>query len=708
MLVTYGKLVYKFKFLFLIFGLICMAGGLIYALGIFNNLHQSSFVAPKSQSQIVDNIVNKDFGVNKAPLILLFSSSRFTYTETPYAHAVENILHNVGNLKFVGSVDSFYSTHNQIYVSRNQHLTYATVELEGDSNQQANEVARVLPLLKSPTLKVKTGGSAAANYELTGYVQSDLSVAEKFSLPITAVLLIFIFGSVTAASLPLALGLYGIIGALFISRLVALIMPMSVYVLDIVSLLGLGLGIDYSLFIVNRYREELKNNPNDEEMALCKTISTAGKTVIFSGLTVMIAVAGLIIFPINYIRSMGVGGAAAVLIAVVGSLLFLPSILAILGTKVDSLKVYNLIPKKYHLTKTKEGIWAYTTKKVLKRPLVTIVLTLALLLLAGSPFLKINFAPSNYSVLPVSSQARTVTAIMKKDFTHVSTSPIYVIIPEKQYKSEASLKVYISRLSLLPNVKSLNQYQQNRNYLLLVVTPKSSAMSQQSQALVANIRKINVDGVRGMVGGDAADMLDLMLLIEHYGVYAAVLVVIAMLVLFYILLGSIVIPIKTIILTTLSLASAFGVLVWIFQQGNLDPLLGITRLDGIDASQLVIIFALAFGLSMDYATFLFSRIREHFSQHSDMTKAIVWGVQRTGRIITSAAILLVVVIGSFAAGRVVSVKEVAIGLMVAVLTDVFIVRLLLVPASMKLLGKYNWWLPNSLEKLYTKFKTTDE
>ena len=666
-----------------------MAGGLIYAIGIFNNLHQSSFVAPQSQSRIVDHIVNKDFGLNNASLILLFSSSRFTYNEAPYLHAVEKVLHNVGNLNFVGGVDSFYSTHSQIYVSRNRHLTYARVELKGDSNQQANDVARVLPLLNSPNINVKTGGSAAANYELTGYVQSDLSVAEKFSLPITAVLLIFIFGSVTAASLPLALGVYGIIGALFISRLVSLIMPMSVYVLDIVSLLGLGLGIDYSLFIVNRYREELKNNPDDEEMALCKTISTAGKTVIFSGLTVMIAVAGLIIFPINYIRSMGVGGAAAVLIAVIGSLLFLPSILAILGTKVDSLKVHSLIPKKYHIKKTREGMWAYTTKMVLKRPLVTIVLTLALLLLAGSPFLRINFASSNYSVLPVNSQARTVSATLKKDFTYISTSPIYVVIPEKQLRSDANLKAYISRLSSSPYVKSLNQYQQNKNYLLLVVTPKSSAMSRQSQALVSNIRKIKVDGIKGMVGGDAADMLDLMSLIEHYGIYAAILVVAAMLVLFYILLGSIVIPIKTIILTTLSLASAFGVLVWIFQQGNLDSLLGITRLDGIDASQLVIIFALAFGLSMDYATFLFSRIREHFSQHADMTKAIVWGVQRTGRIITSAAILLVVVIGSFAAGRVVSVKEVAIGLMVAVLTDVFIVRLLLVPASMKLLGKYN-------------------
>ena len=481
-----------------------------------------------------------------------------------------------------------------------------------------------------------------------------------------------------------------------------------VYVLDIVSLLGLGLGIDYSLFIVSRYREELKNNPDNEEEALCKTIVTSGKTVIFSGLTVMISVAGLIIFPIDYIRSMGVGGSAAVLIAVVGSLLFLPAILAMLGNKVNSLKISSIIPKKYHLKQGRAGIWEHIARFDIRFPVLTTIVTLGLLLLIGSPFLRVNFITSSYNVLPKDSQARIVASTLTSKFKYGNQSPIDVIIPLNKIKNQTDIKNYVSKILALPDVEGLGQYSKNSGYLLLVVLPKSSNMSPASQNLVKNIRSVTVDGIKGMVGGEAADLLDLIILIRHYGVYAIALVIVAMIVLLYLLLGSIFIPLKTIILTTLSLSAAFGVLVWIFQEGNLNTFFGINKLDGIDASQLVIIFSLAFGLSMDYATFLFSRIKENFSEHADMGRAIVWGVQRTGRIITSAALLLLVVIGSFATGRVVSMKEVAIGLIVAVLVDVFVVRLLLVPASMKLLGKYNWWLPKPLERFYQRIKLSDD
>ncbi len=708
MLGAYGKLVYRFKLWFLLFGLFCMAGGLIYASGIFSDLKQSGFTAPNSQSQIVDTIVKNNFGGNKSSLILLFSSKKYIFTEKPYARAAETIIYNIASLPVVNSTSSYYSTASPQFVSKNPHLTYAVVGLKGNANQQANEVAHVLPWIKSKVLNVKLGGAAAANQELTSYVQSDLKTAEEFSFPVTAILLLIIFGSLTAASLPLALGLYGIIGALFISRLVTLAIPMSVYVLDIVSLLGLGLGIDYSLFIVSRYREELNNYPHNEEKALCRTISTAGKTVIFSGLTVMIAVAGLIIFPIDYIRSMGVGGAAAVLIAVVGSLLFLPAILAMLGPNVNSLKVSNIIPLSLRRKIRRPAIWEPIAKGVLKHPLATIVFTLALLLLAGSPFLKVNFITSSSNILPQNAQARIVATTLNTEFKYGNQSPIDVVVPAKQIKSKADITAYVNKILSLPDAAGLGRYQLSSGYLLLAVLPKSGSMTPSSQNLVKNIRSSSVDGIRGMVGGEAADLLDLITLIRRDGLYAVIVVMLAMMVLFYLLLGSIVIPLKTIILTTLSLSSAFGVLVWIFQEGNLNSWLGISRLDGIDASQLVIIFSLAFGLSMDYATFLFSRIRESFSEHADMSRAIVWGVQRTGRIITSAAILLLAVIGSFATGRVVSMKEVAIGLIVAVVVDVFVVRLLLVPASMKLLGRYNWWLPGPLQSLYEKIKFRDD
>lgn len=701
MLKAYAKLVYRHSVFFLVFGLICMGASAVYATGIFNSLSSSGFIAANSQSHKVDNIVKNNFGGNSSSLVLVFSSRSLDYNNPVYAHAAETVIGNIADLPVVNSTSSYYTSGGSQFLSRNRHLTFALVGLKGNENQQADEVSQVLPWLKNPVLKVLPGGSAATNSELSNYVDSDLSTAEKISLPITAILLVIIFGSLTAASLPLALGLYGIIGALFISRLVTIAMPMSNYVIDIVCLLGLGLGIDYSLFIVSRYREELRKCKGREEDALAKTVSTAGKTVIFSGLTVMISTAGLIIFPINYIRSMGVGGASAVLIAVVGSLLFLPAILALLGEKVNSLKVSRLIPAKMRF-RPRRGVLERIAERVVCHPLVILVVTLSVLLAIGAPFLRVHFISSNYSILPPGAPARIADQALNSQFKYGSQSPIDVLVPLTKLKSKAIAEAYVNKITSLKEVEGLDNYRVNDGYLLLGVIPKSSAYSTASEKLVQTIRQIKYSGIRGQVGGKTADLVDLLSLIRNDGIYALVVVVLAMLILFYLLLGSIVIPLKTIILSGLSLSAAFGVLVWIFQDGFFDGPLGISNPGGLDPSQLVIIFSLAFGLSMDYAAFLFSRIRENFYEHADMSRAIVWGVDKTGRIITSAALLMLAVISAFAAGRIVSMKEVAIGLIVAVAVDVFVVRLLLVPASMKLLGKYNWWLPGPLDTLYRK------
>lgn len=708
MLKAYGRLVYRYRIYFLAFGLFCMAVSLFYAKGIFSSLSQSGYSVPNSQSKEVDNIVKNDFGGNRSSLILLFSSTRLRYTQSSYKQAVDTIMGNIQNLPVVSSTSSFYSTGDQQFISQDPHLTYALVGLKGNDNTQANEVSQIYPWIKSNVLKVKLGGSAAANSELSGYVQRDLKTAELFSFPLATILLLIIFGSIAAASLPLALGVYGIIGALVITRLVTIAMPISVYVLDIVSLLGLGLGIDYSLFIVSRFREELAKRSNDVEEALSKTVATAGKTVIFSGLTVMAAIAVLVIFPIDYIRSMGVGGAAAVLIAVIGSLLFLPSLLAVMGTKVNSLKISNVIPAGVKRRLRGTNYWTKITTAVIRYPVITIVFTLAILLLAGTPFLNVHFTSGGYDVLPQGSSARQVSEILSRKFKYGNQSPIYVIVPTVDIKSNSSVEKYQAKLKSYADVSAINTSIANNNYLYFSVLPKSKDMSKASENLVKQIRSTNVDGIQGMVGGDTASLLDFIELIAHYGIYAAIIIMVAMLILFYLLLGSILIPLKTIILTTMSLSASFGFLVWVFQEGHLNNLIGITKLSGIDASQLVIIFALAFGLSMDYAAFLFSRVKENFWEHTDMSRAIVWGVQRTGSIITSAAILLLAVIGSFAVGQVVSMKEVAIGLIVAVVVDVFVVRLLLVPASMKLLGKYNWWLPRPLQYIYDRFGLKEE
>lgn len=679
-----------------------MAAAAVYAAGIFNDLQQTGFNAPNSQSRFVDNIVTNDFGGNLNSLVVLFSSPKLKYTDPLYRRTVQSVVAKIARLKDVSGTSTFYSTGGRQFVSNNPHYTYALIGLRGNANQQASEVAAIRPMLKNDTLRITLGGTAAADSELTGYIQQDLATAAKISFPLTAILLVVIFGSLAAAALPLALGLYGIIGALFIARLVTIAMPVSVYVLDIVSLLGLGLGIDYSLFIVNRFREELKRQTGEEE-ALCRTMATAGKTVIFSGLTVMIAVAGLIIFPLDYLRSMGVGGAASVMIAVVGSLLFLPALLAVMGNNVNALKVSSLLPKKLRLQDESNPVWARIAAAVIRYPIITIIATLSVLLLAGTPILNAHYSISDYKVLPKSAPARIVAGTLTNQFKYGNQSPIDVLVPLSQIKRTSNIRAYVSRLVSLPDITGLESYSERNGFLLLRLLPDSGSSTVVNENTVRQIRKLTVDGIHGLVGGESADLVDFIDLITHYAIYAVIVVFVAMLVLFYLLLGSIVIPLKTIILTALSLSAAFGFLVWVFQEGHLDYLIGITPLNGLDASQLVIIFALGFGLSMDYAAFLFSRIKENFVEHADMSKAIIWGVQQTGRIITSAALLLIAVVSAFAVGRVVSMKEVAIGLIVAITIDVFIVRLLLVPASMKLLGKYNWWLPKPLKFFHERF-----
>lgn len=699
MLARYARLVFRFRVWFLTFGLLCMVGGGVYASGVYGSLSQGGFTVPGSQSQRADDIVNGRFGGNRDSLVILCSSANLTVGNPVYAAAVRHLAAQVNRRPDVTSLVSFYSSGETRFVSRDRHQTYLLVGLKGNDSQQAATALQLKQTLRSPPLTLQFGGAAAVNAEATTYVKQDLERAERIALPLTAILLIIIFRSLAAATLPLAIGIYGVIGALVIARLVAIATPMSVYVLNLISLLGLGLAIDYSLFIVSRFREELHKPGTEPEEALVRTLTTAGRTVIFSALTVLVALSGLIIFPMDFLRSMGISGAAAVLVALTGTLLFLPSLLAMLEHKVDALHVASLVHPRARGRLHGPGNWARIASFVMRRPKVTVIATLAVLLLAGTPFLGIHFTNPDFRVLPRESDGRMVGEALEHNFTNSDQTPIQVVI---QGTNPLVLKAYEKRLGALPSLASVEPPVTSGDYTLINLVPRTDTYAVATKQLVGKVRQVPADGLQVWVGGQTADLVDLLALIRHDGVYALIVILGAMLVLFFLMLGSLVIPLKTILLTTLSLSAAFGTLVWIFQDGNLASFLGITPEAGIDATQPVIIFALAFGLSMDYAVFLFSRVKEHFDEHTDIRKAVAWGVQRTGGIITSAALLLMAVILAFALGRIVIMKEVGIGLLVAVAVDVFIVRLLLVPASMTLLGRHNWWAPKWLKKIQAK------
>ncbi|HET9173866.1 MAG TPA: MMPL family transporter [Candidatus Saccharimonadales bacterium] len=738
MLERFGHLVFRFRVWFLVAGLVALIGGGVYAGGIYHSLTQGGFTVPGSQSQRADAVINTNLGGNRDSLVVLLSSTHLKVTDPAFTKAATDTLNWIANQPEVSSLASYYTLGDRHFLSNDQHRMYALVGLKGTEDQQAAAVNRLHAYLTRPSpLRIQLGGDAGVNAESTTYVEQDLRRAELITFPITAVLLLIIFRSVAAAALPLALGAYGVVGALVITRLVAHVTDISVYVINLISLLGLGLAIDYSLFIVSRFREEMVATDNDTKRALAQTMSTAGRTVMFSALTVLVALLGLTIFPIGFLRSMGIGGAAAVLVALLGALLFLPAILAMLEHKVNALHIRSILPRQIHAHVLRQDSWGRIARVVMRRPVITVLCTLGFLLLAGVPFLSIRFINPDYRILPPSSQARQVGEALQHDFSSNTQSPIQVVVrtagPPSTPSNLGLLEAYGQRLQRLPGVHSiesptaitagppaqlaaqlsalqnnakaqaqLDQYA-NGQYVLLNIIPKTGTYDPATKHLVEAIRAAPVPrGLHVDVGGQTADLVDLLARIRHDGAYAAIVVFGAMVILFFLMLGSVVIPLKTVILNILSLSAAFGALVWIFQQGNWANLIGFTSEGGIDATQPVIILALAFGLSMDYAIFLFSRIKEHYDLHHDTRRAVIWGLQRTSGIITSAAILLMVVIAAFAAGRIEVMKEVAIGLIIAVLVDVFIVRLLLLPASMTLLGKHNWWAPGPLKKIHDR------
>jgi RND superfamily putative drug exporter len=746
MLEWYGRLVYRFRVWFLVAGLVCMAAGAWYATGVYSSLTHGGFAVPGSQSEQADAIINQNLGGNRSSLVVLLSSPDHTVADPAFATHAQRMLDWLGGRPEVSSLASYYSLNNPQLVSNDGRSTYVLVGLRGTEDEQAAAVNRLRTALerRAAPLAVRLGGSAAVNAESNRLVREDLTRAELVTFPITAVLLVVIFRSLAAAALPLALGAYGIIGALVITRLATNVIGISEYVVNLITLLGLGLAIDYSLFIVSRFREELRAAGNDAETALIRTLNTAGRTVIFSALTVLVSLLGLTIFPVGFLRSMGVGGTAAVLVALLGALMFLPAILALLEHQVNALRVSSLLPGRLRTRAHKAGTgnWERIAGAVMRYPRLTVVITLALLVLAGLPFLNVHFINPDYRILPRDSQARQVGDMLKRDFPVNSEAPVQVVVrtdgPPASPANLAALEVYGTRLSRLPGVRSIEaptgmngrtaeqlaeqlnllesnpksqaQLAQfvNGRYVLINIIPSAGTFDLSTKQLVKDIRNVRTpDGLHALVGGQTADLVDLLAVIAHDGVYAIAVVLGAMLLLFFLMLGSLVIPLKTIVLNVLSLSAAFGALVWIFQEGHLAHLVGFTPEGGIDATQPVIILALAFGLSMDYAIFLFSRVKEYYESGLSTRQAVAAGVGATGGIITSAALLLMVVMGAFAAGRISVMKEVAIGLIVAILVDVFVVRLFLVPSSMRLLGKYNWWAPGPLKRLHAKFGFKD-
>ncbi|HEY0068887.1 MAG TPA: MMPL family transporter [Chloroflexia bacterium] len=747
MFASLGRFTYRFRWIVLVAGLLFMLAGGLLGTGVFPSLKSGGFYDEAAESTRVLASLHEDLGRDEGSLIVLFTSEDGAKVDSlAFKQGVEETLAKIGGHAGVGHITTYYTTGAKQLVSNDGLSTYAVVGLSGSDSEQMDLSKELRPLLTSDSLQVRLGGVPAISEEITEQVQRDLEQAETLTFPIIAVLLVLIFGSIIASVLPLAIGGMVILGSFLVLRGITNFTNVSIYAINVITMLGLGLAIDYSLFIVSRFREELPKHNGNVEAALVKTMQTAGRTVLFSGLTVMISLLSLLVFPQMFLQSMGLGGASAVLVAMLAAVTLLPAMLALLGHRVNSLSIWSLLRRNRNgvTARTAEegrsGFWYSLSRTVMRRPGTVLVATLVPLVLVGLPFLHVTFSTPDARSLPAGSESRQVSEVLEADFARNETSPIQIVVrnaqPALDPASLSGLYDYTRQLAALPGVERVESlvnidagldkaaYQAFYSDAGMAANPMSQAAAGQfskgsyslvsviyndephaasTQQLVKDIRSLQAPaGMSTQVGGQTAQLVDFLASLGNNLPWAFAIIVSVVFVLLFLMLGSVVVPLKAVVLNILSLSVSFGALVWVFQDGNLAGLLNFTPLGSIDGTQPILIFAIAFGLSMDYEVFLLSRIKESYDRTGDTTASVALGIQKTGAIITSAALLLAVVIGAFATGQVVFIKQIGVGLGLAVLVDATLVRGLLVPASMRLLGKYNWWAPAPLTRLYNR------
>ena len=539
------------------------------------------------------------------------------------------------------------------------------------------------------------GGFGVIGNAITEKIGKDLKLSESISIPLTFILLAFVFGALAASAMPLIVGVFAILGAFFVLYLLTLFTDVSVYALNLTTGMGLGLGIDYALLMVNRFREELHNGKTVEE-AIVTMMTTAGKTVFYSGLTVLVTLMSLVFFPLPFLKSFGYAGVSVVALAVVGALCGLPPILAMVGKKIDKGVI-----RKSAITPKEEGRWAQTARFVMRRPVAVTVLSLVFLGVLAAPLTNATFSQTDSRTLPASNPAAIATAVQAERFPGQTGNPIEIIIPGGVSKQD-EVSAYLSAVAKVEGVVLVNPAQPYQDDLRVTAIHSMLPRTPEAQKLIHDLRDLP-SPAGTMIGGVAADYTDSQDGIASTLPLALGWIAISVLILLFLFTGSVILPIKAIILNVLSLAATMGVLTWVFIDGHLQWLVGSFTVTGsLDTSIVILIAVVVFGLSMDYEVFLLSRIREEHDAGKSNEDAVAIGLQRSARIITAAAVLLAVVFAAFVLSGVTSIKSMGFGVALAVMLDATIVRGLLVPALMRLFGERNWWAPAALQRFTIK------
>jgi len=663
---------------------------------VFSRLDSGGYSNPKSDSYKVFNYINDTLKIADPTIVVVVDAGDTDISDPAVTQRALALEAKMAKENGVSKTLSYWSSGGeQAFKSKDGKagyiLVYSSAEAFSPASEEMGAYFQDNYDGKVDGFTLYSGGVGVVGNAINKKISKDLAIAEAISIPATFILLVFVFGAMVASAMPLIVGVSAILGAFFILYLFTLFTDVSIYALNLTTGMGLGLGIDYALLMVNRFREELHHGKGVEE-SIITTLKTAGKTVFYSGLTVFVTLLSLTFFPLPFLKSFGYAGVSVVALAVAGALFGLPPILALAGSKIDKGVV-----RKSAITPKDEGRWAQTARLVMRRPVAVVVLALIVLGIFAAPLKNVAFSQGDSRILPASNPAAIATAVQADRFSGQTTNPVEIIILDGVGK-DAEIATYSANLAKVEGIVAVTPPQAFGEDIRIVAYESMLPRTPEAQKMIHDIREItSPEGT--LVGGVAADYTDSQDGISSTLPWALGWIALSVFILIFIFTGSIILPIKAVLLNVLSLAATMGVLTWVFIDGNLQWLVGSFTVTGtLDTSIVILIAVVVFGLSMDYELFLLSRIREEHLAGKSNIEAVATGLQRSARIITAAALLLAVVFASFITSGVTTVKTMGFGVALAVILDATIVRGLFVPALMRLFGERNWWAPKSLQR----------
>lgn len=728
----FGKFIYHYRWLVVILWLVLFASCLPLLPQVMDPFKSIGFIDQTSRSAKANDLLNKDLGYSYNRFIIMYNSNKLLATHPKFMQEVKDSLADMKHLPVEHQI--IYPDTNKHQISHDKHTAYAVILFKGSQDVDEHLLDKLKSgVKKPPDLTVQLGGEPIFLDDTKKQTQIDLFHAEYFGTPAALITMLIVFESVIAACLPIILG--GISAILILMTLFGLghIFSLSVFTINIALLVGLCLSLDYALLIINRYRDELEHGRSVAD-AIATTQMTAGKSVFFSGMAVFISLSALLLFRINILFSVGMGGLAAVFVSVAMALIVLPAILSLLNSRI------NLLPVRIFSRKNGNtvSVWRWIVTKVVKRPVLYFFITLALLLFMGCPFLHVKAGISDFRILPPTMQSRQVFDTFENKFGESKLAPIMILIQnghesilnkssishlydyadqllkDKRVESISSIVNTEPRLSkteyemlysqpedrLPEGVKKLLKITTHKNLTVMTVTSKYTSNSQPTTDLINKLRaQPRFDRLGIEVTGTSVNTIDVMNSISHTFPYAFLWIMVATYIVMLFFLRSLILPLKAIVTTIISLCASYGILTLVFQDGWLHQWLNFEPQGMLDISLLIIIFCALFGISMDYEVFLLTRIKEFYEHTGDTEESIVSGIDRSCKIISSAAVIVMVICFSFMSAEILIVKAFGLGIAVAVFVDAFIIRIILVPAIMKILNRLNWYLPKWLNRI---------